>query len=120
MRNVLQLIGRLTKDPERRPVGDKLLVTCSMAYNVNKNKSWFIDVNAWDKAAEQLSKLRKGDLVLLHGNLDIQSWDDNHGNKRSKAIINVRMSMRIPRDNDATLENGMPASDQMEYDEVAF
>ena len=118
MRNVLQLIGRLTKQPERKPVGDKILVTCSMAYNVTKTKSWFIDVNAWDKAGEQLEKYKKGDLVLLHGSLEVQSWDDNQGGKRTKPLMNVRMSMRIPKDMNAESYSSNP--DIPEDEEVAF
>jgi single-stranded DNA-binding protein len=91
MRNYIQLIGRLTKDPEQASINiDKILVKCSMAYNKTKS-------------ANALLRYKKGDLVLVSGSLDIQTWDDKNGGKRSKAIINVNYSIKIPKDDDISI-----------------
>jgi single stranded DNA-binding protein len=119
MRNYIQLICRLTKDPESKPVGDKKLCIASAAYNVTREKSWFIDINSWDKSAEKFLKYKKGDLVIVQGSLDIQSWEDKNGNRRTKPLINCRESMRIPKDN--SLDDSAPASYQEEvvsYDPI--
>lgn len=86
MRNCLQLIGRITKDPEFKKVGEHDLATSSMAYNKNKEQSWFIDINAWRDSAEKLMQYKKGELVLISGELDIQTWE-KEGVKHSKQIL---------------------------------
>jgi single-stranded DNA-binding protein len=101
MRNYIQLIGRLTKDPEKASIN--ILVKSSMVYNKTKDQSFFIDIQAWDKSANALLRYKKGDLVLISGSLDIQTWDDKNGGKRSKAIINVNYSIKIPKDDDISI-----------------
>jgi single-stranded DNA-binding protein len=86
MRNHLQLIGRLTKEPEFKKVGEHDLASCSMAYNKNKDQSFFIDINAWRDSAERLMQYKKGELVLISGELDVQSWEKD-GVKHSKSIL---------------------------------
>lgn len=86
MRNSLQLIGRLTKDPEFKKVGEHDLANCSMAYNKNKDASFFIDISAWRDSAEKLMNYKKGELVLISGELDIQSWEKD-GIKYNKPLL---------------------------------
>lgn len=106
MRNFVQLIGRLTKEPMQKDgLTGKSLVTASIAYNKNKDHSFFIDLNAWEKSGQTLLNYRKGDEILVSGALDIQSWKDQNGNQRSKVIIVVNYSKRIPRDNERDVYN---------------
>lgn len=86
MRNYLQLIGRLTKDPEFKKIGEHDLANCSMAYNKNKDQSFFIDINAWRDLAEKLMQYKKGELVMVSGELDIQSYT-LEGNLKTKTIL---------------------------------
>jgi single-stranded DNA-binding protein len=86
MRNYLQLIGRLTKDPEFKKVGEHDLANCSMAYNKNKDQSFFIDINAWRDSAEKLMQYKKGELVIVSGELDVQSYTVE-GNSKTKAVL---------------------------------
>lgn len=89
MRNQLILTGRLTKDPEPKTVNSELLVVCSMAYNKNKDSSWFIDFNAWGNMAEKLKPYKRGELVQIAGELDVQSWEKD-GQKFIKPIVNIK------------------------------
>jgi single-stranded DNA-binding protein len=89
MRNQLILTGRLTKDPEPKTVNSELLVVCSMAYNKNKDSSWFIDFNAWGNMAEKLKPYKRGELVQIAGELDVQSWEKD-GQKFTKPIVNIK------------------------------
>lgn len=89
MRNQIILTGRLTKDPEVKTTANELLVVCSLAYNKNKDSSWFIDFNAWGQLADKLKLYKKAELVQIAGELDIQSWEKD-GQKFSKPIINLK------------------------------
>ena len=89
MNNVV-LVGRLTRDPELRYTSSNLPVaTFSLAVNRNftsadgKREADFINVVAWRKQAETISKFfDKGNLIALEGRLQTGSYDDKDGNKR--------------------------------------
>ena len=92
------VMGRLTRDPELRSIGnDRLVTTISLATNRNwtdangqkQEETDFIDVDFWGKEAEEVSKLYKqGNHLLVEGRLSKQSWDDKTtGEKRSKICV---------------------------------
>lgn len=89
MRNVVQLIGRITKDPEFKVINGKDFASTSLAYNKSKENVFFIDLNFWEKIASKSMKYEKGELVLVSGDLDIQSWEKD-GIRHTKTLINVR------------------------------
>lgn len=89
MRNQIILIGRLTKDPELKGTGNKTFAVCSLAYNKNKDSVWYIDFTAWEQNADKLKTYKKGDLVQVTGDFEIQSWTTDEGTK-SKPTINMR------------------------------
>ena len=88
--NRVILVGRLTAKPELRYTPQNTAYTrFSVAVNRNftnadgKRDADFINVVAWRKQAETISKFfDKGNLIALEGRLQTGSYDDKDGNKR--------------------------------------
>lgn len=88
--NKVILIGRLTAKPELRYTGSNVAFTrFTVAVNRNfagadgERKADFINVVAWRKQAETISKyFDKGNQIALEGRLQAGSYDDKDGNKR--------------------------------------
>lgn len=89
--NQVNLIGHLTRDTEKRSVGDKTVVKTGIAVNGWKpGDVMFIDLTAWNKTGEALAKVSKGQAVGIVGRLQLETWDDkNGGGKRSKHSVTV-------------------------------
>lgn len=85
--NTIQLIGRLTRDPEARATkGGKPVTSMRLAVSRRDRDAApvYIDVAAFDGLAEIAAKhLEKGRQVGVTGRLDYQEWD-HEGSKRSK------------------------------------
>ena len=88
--NKVVLVGRLTAKPELRyTASNTAYARFSVAVNRNftnadgKREADFINVVAWRKQAETISKFfDKGNLIALEGRLQTGSYDDKDGNKR--------------------------------------
>ena len=87
--NKVILMGRLTADPELKQTQSGTAVTSfSLAvdrkYNKDEEKKCdFITIVAWKQTAEFICKyFKKGSAILLCGELQTRSWEDNNGNKR--------------------------------------
>lgn len=84
-------IGNLTQDPKCRDVGESKVCLFGVAINEfyykdneKKKNTIFIDVEAWNRQAENCSKfLSKGKKVAIEGKLKSNSWEKN-GQKFSK------------------------------------
>ena len=90
-------IGNLTSDPDLRftPSG-KAVATVRIAVNhrIRQGEEWvdgepsFYDVTLWEKLAENAAEsLRKGDRVLVTGQVHTEAWTDTDGAKRTKQVI---------------------------------
>ena len=88
--NKVQLVGRLTRDPELRTTGNGVSV-CSFTVAVNRRfrnaqgeyEADFINCVAWRQNAEFLSRYaHKGDMVAVVGMLTVRKYEDKDGNKR--------------------------------------
>ena len=93
--NVITIMGRITKDPELRRTDSGAAVT-SFSLAVDRDfkgqngekETDFIDVVAWRSTAEFVAKyFAKGRMAVVEGRLQIRSWKDKDGNKRSKAEV---------------------------------
>ena len=87
--NKVILMGRLTADPElKQTQSGTAVVSFNLAvdrrYNKDEEKKCdFITVVAWKQTAEFICKyFKKGSAILLCGELQTRSWEDNNGNKR--------------------------------------
>lgn len=84
--NSVNLVGRLTRDPELRRTQDGTAV-CSYSLAVKrpmvKDTTDYPDCVAWRQSAEYLAKYgHKGDVVAVSGTLQSREWSDKDGNKR--------------------------------------
>ena len=87
--NKVSLLGRLTAKPELRYTSSNTaFLRFTIAVNRNftgadgKREADFINVVAWRKQAETISKyFDKGNLIAIEGRLQTGSYKDNEGNK---------------------------------------
>jgi single-strand DNA-binding protein len=89
--NSIQIIGRLTKDPETSTTkaGQAL---CRMRVAVpgpgSDAEPVYIDVVAWERLAETCGEyLRQGRQVAVSGRLDYSEWNDAEGTRHSRHEI---------------------------------
>lgn len=98
--NKVILMGHLTRDVELRfTANGKAVASFGLAVN-RKYKSgdeWkeevcFVDVTVWDKQGESCAEyLKKGSGVLLEGRLDMDSWETDSGEKRTKLKVTAML-----------------------------
>lgn len=93
--NKIVIVGRLTKDPERKVSKDgKMFSNFTIAVNRNfkADEADFFDCVAFGNTADYiLNYIHKGYLVLVEGNLQIDKWQDRNGvnHSKPKIIVNV-------------------------------
>lgn len=83
------IMGNLARDPENKKVGENQVTRLVVAVNdvVKKDKAHYIDVETWNKTAENCAKyLAKGRKVLVEGRLFQDIWE-KEGKKNSKIYI---------------------------------
>lgn len=94
MLNAINLMGRLTKDPEIRYTSNEIPVArFSVACQRDKaeGKTDFFEVEAWRGTAEFAQKyFHEGDMVAISGRLQNDKWTDKDGHKRitTKIVAN--------------------------------
>ncbi len=95
--NKVLLMGNLTRDPELRVTGGNLAI-CKFGLAVNrvyrnregerKEDTTFVDVDAFGGPAETIAKyMSKGKPIFIEGRLQLDSWETNTGEKRSKLKV---------------------------------
>ena len=87
--NKVILVGNMTADPELKQTQGGLSVTSfSIAVNRRFSKDGeqacdFINIVAWKQQAEFVTRyFKKGNPILVCGQLQTRTWTDNQGNKR--------------------------------------
>ena len=101
MLNRIVLIGRLTRDPELKTTTNGISVaTFTLAVDRafkskdGEKEADFISVVVWRGQAESCGRyLSKGKLCAVDGRLQIRSYEDKEGNKRTASEVvaeNVR------------------------------
>jgi single-strand DNA-binding protein len=84
------LIGNMCADPELKELSASGVSVCSFSIAVNRRfakdgdqKTDFINIVAWRQQAEFICKyFKKGQAILVCGQLQTRTWTDNNGNKR--------------------------------------
>lgn len=116
--NVVVLIGRLVADPELKYTPSGIAV-CSFRIAVdrrtrsetNEQQTDFIDIVAWRQQAELVANyLGKGRLVGVHGRLQIRSWVQADGQRRSKAEVVADQIQFLDRPKDVQAEQPVSVS----------
>ena len=119
--NSVQMLGRLTRDPEvRYTQTQKTMTTFTLAVNTTmrdetgKPKAIFVNCVAWGKTAEVIgSFVKKGHRLLVEGSLNIREWVDKETGKTMRALeINVMRSDFIELRKDTAPAGAAPAAPQ--------
>jgi single-strand DNA-binding protein len=98
MLNHIDLMGRLTADPEpRETAAGTHVVNFTLASDTGRKDArgdpitYFVRCVAWRGTADLICRyLTKGRLVVVEGSLETRSYDDNTGTRRFIAEVNVR------------------------------
>ena len=94
--NHIVIMGRLTRDPERRETANGTPVTSfSLAVDrgftsreSGEKQTDFINVVAWQNTADFVAKyFVKGQMAAVTGRLQIRDWTDKENNKRQTAEV---------------------------------
>jgi single-strand DNA-binding protein len=94
--NCATVVGNLTSDP-RMGESENKVVNFRMGVNRRRRhepeeadveRTEFVDVECWGSQAENVfSSLRRGDRVIVSGQLKYDQWNDAEGNFRSRLSI---------------------------------
>ena len=94
MLNRVNIMGRLTQDPELRYTQNQtpvvtFSIACERDYKSGSEKETdFITIVAWRSTAEFISKyFAKGKMIIVSGRLQIRPWEDSDGKKRKSAEV---------------------------------
>jgi len=89
--NLALIMGRLTRDAEMRQTSTGKTVTkLSVATNERFGETERVEyhtVIAWEKAAERVAGLKKGELVVVQGRLQTRKWDKDGIEHRTTEIV---------------------------------
>jgi single-strand DNA-binding protein len=79
-------LGNLTKDPVTRETKNgKTVCSFSLAINNQNNTVTYLDVESWEKVAQNCQRfLKKGRQTLIEGRLQLNTWKSQSGENRSK------------------------------------
>lgn len=106
--NSVTVSGNLTSDPEVRHTPSGMAITrLSIAHNERRKNNQtdqfedvahFFDATVFGRIGEVFAQdLRKGDPVVVSGNLEQRRWQDKDGNNRSNVSIIARDVVRGQR-----------------------
>ena len=95
MLNKIILMGRLTRDPEKRKTQSgtsvasfSLAVDRDFKDQSGERETDFIDIVVWRGLADMVCKyFSKGRMMVVEGRLQIRDWTDKDGGKRRSAEV---------------------------------
>jgi single-strand DNA-binding protein len=98
--NLVLIMGRLTRDAEMRQTSTGKTVTkLSVATNEKfgeTERTEYHTVIAWEKAAERVGGLKKGELVVVQGRLQTRKWDKDGVEHKSTEIVSSSIDFLKP------------------------
>jgi single-strand DNA-binding protein len=118
--NKVFLIGNLTRDPEIRhtpkgtAVGD-LALAINMVYRTpeggEKEEVCYVDVVVWGRQAETCKDyLTKGSPIFVEGRLQLDQWESQQGEKRSRLRVRADRVQFLGRGGNSSGGGGSGAS----------
>lgn len=126
MLNHVDIMGRLTRDPEMRRTASGVAVTgftiaCDRDIpnkETGERDTDFIDCVAWRGAGEFTAKhFKKGSMVVVSGRLQIRNWTDKDGNKRRTAEV-VADSVYFGGSKEAKSGTGDPVAPAQQFQQI--
>ncbi len=62
-----------------------------------KTKTTWHIIEAWAHLADKATKIKKGDNVLIEGEINVDEWNDDDGNKKTKYYIRAKSIKIFPK-----------------------
>ncbi len=115
MLNSLNISGRLVADPELKTVGndDVPVVNFRIANDTGwgeQKKTGFYNVTAWRGLAQSIAGYKKkGDYIIISGQLTFREYEDSNGNNRNAVEITARDVEFGPRTDSGESSGGTAA-----------
>ena len=119
------LTGRLTKEPRKSTYNDNTVISFSVAVYTTKkvNDKYVTDyynVSYWGKAAENVfTKLDKGVLVQVYGDLYQEEYTDSNNNKRLGMAVRAYDVIKL-KDPESKSEDAPATKDTKATEEDPF
>ncbi len=90
--NSLTVEGNAGRDGELKLLdGGKKVAKASIAVYMGKDKPpMWLELKGWDRMADCLAEIKKGDAVVVTGNLGQETWKGNDGTEKSATVLNVQ------------------------------
>ena len=108
MYNQFQIVGRLTRKAEMKEFNDSKLASFTIAQNKytkdKQSEGMFFDCKAWNKTADKVRNIEKGELIIITGSLDQEKWTSKEGKPVTKIILRVTAIMLIPKTQNFTAQ----------------
>ena len=125
MLNRIDIMGRLTRDPELRYTQNQTAVvsfTLAVDRDGKDAGTDFIECIAWKGTAEFVQKFfTKGSMAVVSGRLQIRDWQDKDGNKRRSAEVvanSVYFGEKKAKDNlDAAMQRASAGGVSVQYED---
>lgn len=125
MLNQINLIGRLSQEPELRftPNGRPVTsfdIACNYTYTNSEGTKvkvvdWF-QIVAWGKLAEQCNQyLAKGQTVFISGKITLHQWDKQDGTKGSKLQVTAGKAVFLSKSN-----GSQEPSEELEQEDIPY
>jgi single-strand DNA-binding protein len=112
--NSVNLIGRLTRDPELRATpGGTSVCKLRVAYDQGRDQTGYVDVTVFQKAADDCAEyLVRGQEVGISGRLQWREWDAEGGKRQAHEVVAGRVDfLRKPKDAPAAADVPADTSD---------
>ncbi len=121
------LIGRLTGEPEVRPLPSGKVASFSVAVNKkykDKNGEWkeeayFFDVESYGQLAERVGTFGKGYQILIEGELRQDRWETPTGEKKSKVKVVADRVVLIAKPEDKKVDDEV-AVETENFDDIPW
>lgn len=130
--NCVNLIGRLTKDPDIKytQTNNTAIANFTLAVNRRFTKEGqptadFINIVAWGKTGEFYSKyFQKGMQVAIQGRIQTRNWEDDQGQKHYATEVIAEQCFfadsKRESQNDLQFENSAPATNNFDDEPLPF
>ncbi len=90
-------IGNLTQKPELKNAGGYNKCNFAIAINSTKTEVIFLDVECWNKVAENCIKfLSKGSCVYIEGKIKLNKWVAKDGSNKQRFFISADLVRFLP------------------------
>lgn len=130
--NCVNLIGRLTKDPDIKYTQTNNTAIANFTLAVNRRfakegqpTADFINILAWGKTGEFCSKyFQKGMQVAIQGRIQTRNWEDDQGQKHYATEVIAEQCFfadsKKESQNDLQFENSAPATNNFNDEPLPF